>query len=69
MPIITFEAGKLTKEQKKELISKFTSIACEVTKIPKQAFLVSIREMPEENIGVGGITVEEIKQNLNNPKQ
>lgn len=69
MPIITFEAGKLTKEQKKELINKFTNIACEVTNIPKQAFIVSIREMPEENVGVGGITVEEIKQNRNNPKQ
>ena len=68
MPIITFEAGQLTKEQKKELITKFTNIACEITKIPKQAFIVSIREMPEENIGVGGITVEEIKKNINNQK-
>lgn len=62
MPLITFEVGKLTKEQKKELISKFTDIAAKVTKIPKQSFMVSIREMPEENIGLGGITVEEIKE-------
>lgn len=62
MPIITFEAGKLTKEQKKELITKFTDIASEITKIPKQSFIVSIREMPLENVGVGGITVEELLQ-------
>jgi len=62
MPIITFEAGKLTKEQKKELIAKFTDIASEITKIPKQSFIVSIREMPLENVGVGGITVEEMLQ-------
>ncbi|MBI5141688.1 MAG: tautomerase family protein [Nitrospirae bacterium] len=62
MPIITFEAGKLTREQKKELIAKFTETASEVTKIPKQHFIVSIREMPLENVGVGGITVEEMKQ-------
>lgn len=62
MPIITFEAGKLTKEQKKELITKFTDIASEITKIAKQSFIVSIREMPLENVGVGGITVEEMLQ-------
>ncbi len=62
MPIITFEAGKLTKEQKKELIAKFTDIASEITKIPKQSFIVSIREMPLENVGVAGITVEEMLQ-------
>jgi 4-oxalocrotonate tautomerase len=63
MPIITFEAGKLTRDQKKELIVKLTDVASEITKIPKQSFIVSIREMPLENVGVGGITVEEILQN------
>jgi 4-oxalocrotonate tautomerase len=62
MPIITFEAGKLSREQKKELIIKFTDIAVEITEIPKESFIVSIREMPLENIGVGGIVVEEIIQ-------
>lgn len=69
MPIITLEVGKLTKEQKKDIIKRFTDIACEITHIPKQAFIVSIREIPEENIGVGGISVEEIKQQLNSQKQ
>lgn len=62
MPIITFEAGEITKEQKKELITKFTDIASEVTKIPKQSFIVMIREMPLENIAVGGVSVEELRR-------
>jgi 4-oxalocrotonate tautomerase len=38
MPIITLEVGKLTKEQKKDIIKRFTDIACEITHIPKTSF-------------------------------
>ena len=39
MPLITFEAGKLTEEIKLELIAKLTNISSEITGIPKGNFL------------------------------
>lgn len=61
MPIIKLEIGKLSKEQKSELISEFTEIASKVTKIPKSAFTVLINEYSDENIGIAGETLEDIK--------
>lgn len=61
MPVISWEGGKLTKEQKKDLIRKFTEVAAEVTKVPAKFHTVIIREQQDENLGVAGQTVEEIK--------
>jgi len=62
LPLITFEAGKLTDEIKLELIQKLTNLSAEITGIPKESFFISIREMPDENVAIGGITVKEIKK-------
>ena len=64
MPLITFEAGKLTDEIKLELIQQLTNISAEITGIPKESFFISIREMPDENVAIGGVTVKEIKKKL-----
>jgi 4-oxalocrotonate tautomerase len=64
MPIITWEGGKLTKEQKKELIFKFTEVASEITKVPAKFYMVTIRELEDENLGFGGETVAEIKAKM-----
>ena len=64
MPLITFEAGKLTDEIKKKLIVKLTDVSSEITGIPKNSFFISIREMPDENVAIGGKTVKEIKKEL-----
>lgn len=64
MPIITFESGKLTEDIKQKLIEKLTNISAEITGIPKESFFISIREMPDENLAIGGITVKEIKKKL-----
>jgi 4-oxalocrotonate tautomerase len=64
MPLITFEAGKLSDEIKLELIQQLTNISSEITGIPKESFFISIREMPDENVAIGGITVKEIKKKL-----
>ncbi|MBI3600530.1 MAG: tautomerase family protein [Nitrospinae bacterium] len=64
MPLIAFEAGKLSEEVKYELIQKLTDISSEITGIPKSAFFISIREMPDENVAIGGKTVKEIKKEL-----
>jgi 4-oxalocrotonate tautomerase len=64
MPIISWEGGKLTKEQKKELIQRFTEVAVEVTKVPVKFYSVIIREQQDENLGFAGETVEEIKAQM-----
>ena len=64
MPLITFEAGKLSGEVKQELIQKLTNISSEITGIPKESFFILIREMSDDNVAIGGITVKEIKRKL-----
>ena len=63
MPYIFIESGRLTAEQKKELIERLTAIASEVTHIPEQFFTVAIKELPDENFGIGGRSIDEIKRN------
>ena len=48
MPYISIESGKLTAEQKKQLIERLTSTASEITHIPEQFFTVTIKELPDE---------------------
>ncbi len=62
MPLITIEGGQLTEEQKSELIEKMTCLASKITQIPKEFFFVSITELPDANIGIGGKTIGQIKK-------
>ncbi|MCP1223873.1 4-oxalocrotonate tautomerase DmpI [Sebaldella sp. S0638] len=61
MPLITIESGKLSDEQKSELISRVTETAAEIMNVPKEFFFISIKELPDENIGIGGKTIKKIK--------
>ena len=63
MPYISIESGKLLPEQKKELIKQLTATASEITNIPAQFFTVTIKELPDENFGIGGKSISEIKRN------
>lgn len=54
MPVITFEAASLTKEQKREVAEGFTRVASEATGIPEGAFYVFIKENEGDNVAVGG---------------
>lgn len=63
MPYISIESGALTSEQKKELIERLTVTASEITNIPAQFFTVTIKELPDENLGIGGKPIDEIKRN------
>ena len=65
MPIIKFESGKLTRKVKQNLIKKLTDISAEITGIPKELFFVSIHEIPDDDIAIGGETVTEMKKRLN----
>jgi len=62
MPVITVEGGKLSTEQKKELIKKLTAVCVDITKTPQEYFSVLIRELSDENLGMGGEQVTEIKK-------
>ena len=64
MPMITFEAGQLSATVKEKLIKQLTDISVEITGIPKHLFFISIKELPDENIAVGGKTVVELKKEL-----
>ncbi|OAZ40268.1 4-oxalocrotonate tautomerase DmpI [Paenibacillus polymyxa] len=44
MPVITIEAAKLTKEQKRKLVKDLTTSASTIMNIPEQAFFVFVRE-------------------------
>lgn len=59
MPTIFFYGPKLEKEKKQELIRKFTEAASEVTGIPKPAFVVYLREVARDEVGVGGELLSE----------
>ena len=63
MPYISIESGKLTAGQKKQLIERLTATASEITNIPEQFFTISIKEIPDENYGIGGKSIDEIKRN------
>ncbi len=63
MPYITIESGKLPAAQKKQLIERLTAIASEITNIPEQFFTLTIKELPDENFGIGGKSIDEIKHN------
>ena len=60
MPYISIESGKLTAEQKKQLIERLTATASEITHIPEQFFTVTIKELPDDNFGIGGKSIDEL---------
>lgn len=62
MPYISTESGRLTTKQKRQLIERHTATASEITPIPAQFFTVTIKELPDENFGIGGKSIDEIKR-------
>lgn len=65
MPLINVEIGGLTKEQKEALISKLTADASAVTHVPPEFFMVTIHELSDSNIGIGGKSIEITKAEYN----
>ena len=61
MPVITLEAGTMTKEKKAELAKKLTEAAAQVLEIPKEAFIVFMKENSYDNIAAGGGLLSERK--------
>jgi 4-oxalocrotonate tautomerase len=63
MPVITLEGPFLSPEKKEKLVHEFTKTASEITNIPKEAFVVFIKENLYENMGQGGILISEKLKN------
>lgn len=61
MPVITIEAGKLSKDQKRELVAVLTKSASSIMHIPEQAYVVIVKENDADNIGSGGMLLSERK--------
>ena len=62
MPYISVESGTLSEEQKIELIQRLTQTASEVMHVPQEFFTVTIKELPDVNFGIGGRTIDKVKE-------
>lgn len=62
MPYITVESGALSDAQKKELIGRLTEVASEIMKVPQEFFVTTIKEVSDKNFGIGGKTIDIVKE-------
>jgi 4-oxalocrotonate tautomerase len=61
MPYIKIESAPMTDEQRAKLITSLTQVAAEILDVPKEFFMVMVNELPEKNIGVAGLPLDEFK--------
>lgn len=61
MPYITIEGGELSPSQKENLIKQITEVSSKIMKIPSDFFMVTIKELPDNNIGIAGKTIDKVK--------
>lgn len=61
MPYITIESGALTDAQKEELIRRVTEVSSEIMQVPQEFFVTTIKELPDNNFGIGGKTIDRVK--------
>lgn len=68
MPYITIESGALSDRQKEQLIERLTQVSSEIMNIPSEFFSVTIKELPDKNFGIGGKTIDKVKEEYQNKK-
>jgi len=64
MPVITLDGPFISLEKKEQIVKEFTELACKITNIPKEAFVIFIKENAYENMGQGGILISEKLKNI-----
>lgn len=69
MSYITIERAPLTCEQKSELIRRVTEVALEVMQVLMEFFLCTVKELPDEDIGIGVRIIDLIKQDYLHDKK
>lgn len=52
----------MTAGQREKLIQKLTETAAEIMGVPPEFFITTIKELPDENIGIGGKTIDKVKK-------
>lgn len=62
MPYITVESGALSDEQKERLIRRLTEVSSEIMQVPQEFFVTTIKEVPDKNFGIGGKTIDKVKE-------
>lgn len=62
MPYITVESGVLSDSQKEELIKRLTEVSSEIMKVPQKFFVTTIKEVLDKNFGIGGKTIDKVKE-------
>lgn len=64
MPNITIDGPKIDDiEIKRILVKEITDAVEKAYKLPRQAFVVIIKENPSENVGVGGeLVIDKFKE-------
>jgi 4-oxalocrotonate tautomerase len=62
MPYITVESGALSDEQKELLIKRLTEVSSEIMKVPQEFFITTIKEVSDKNFGIGGKTIDIVKE-------
>ncbi|MCI8525928.1 MAG: 4-oxalocrotonate tautomerase family protein [Oscillospiraceae bacterium] len=61
MPYVTVECGALSAAQKEALIRRLTETAAEIMQVPREFFAVTIKELPDQNFGIGGRSIDQVK--------
>ncbi len=61
MPVISIAMHKVEDQVKTDLIRNLTASAVATTGLAAQSFIVLINEMDDQNIGLGGKTLKEVK--------
>ena len=62
MPYITIESGTLSDEQKEDLIRRLTEVSSEIMRVPQEFFVTTIKEVSDKNFGIGGKTIDKVKE-------
>lgn len=62
MPYITVESGALSDEQKELLIKRLTEVSSEIMKVPQEFLVTTIKEVSDKNFGIGGKTIDIVKE-------
>ncbi len=63
MPVITIEGPVLSLEKKEKLAREISQLASDIMNIPKDAYVVFIKENPYENMAQGGVLISEKLKN------
>ena len=68
MPYITIEGGFMSDEQKERLMQELTAVSAKIMNVPEEFFLITIKELPDKNISIGGKAIDIVKQKYMNKK-